>query len=187
MELMAPLISLLRLFGLGGGDDGDRADRAGAETRSVRKIVAELEAMDPQQARYLACFAYVLSRVANADRVITADETAAMERLVIESGAVDEDQAVLVVAIARSQNQLLGGTEDYLVTREFGKQATPEQRRRLVHALFVVAAADGSIAVSEENEIARIAAELGVSPGELRAIRGPFGDQLETVQALRKR
>ena len=156
-------------------------DRTTAETQSVRKIVGELEALEPDRARYLASFAYVLGRVALADRVITEEETREMERVVGEAGNLPEDLAVLVVQIAKSQAQLFGGTEDYLVTREFGRLTTFEQRMDLMRCLFAVAAADGSISVVEENEIARIAAELKIPPPELVTLREQFGDKLETL------
>ena len=38
-----------------------------AETATARQIVARLDAMPPAEARYLACFAYVMSRAAQAD------------------------------------------------------------------------------------------------------------------------
>ncbi len=38
-----------------------------SETEAVRRIVARLEAMPPQQARFLAATAYVMARSANAD------------------------------------------------------------------------------------------------------------------------
>src|SRR5438045_9722023 len=68
-----------------------------AETATVRRIVARLEALPPEEARFLAAFAYVMSRAANADMDISADETQAMEGFVVEHGHLDEAQAVLVV------------------------------------------------------------------------------------------
>ena len=176
-------MSLWKLLGF--GSDQPARDHGAGETQSVRKIVAQLEALDPERARYLASFAYVLGRVALADRVITTDETREMEHVVADAGSLPEDLAVLVVQIAKSQAQLFGGTEDYLVTREFGRQATLEQRIGLMRCLFAVAAADGSISVVEENEISRIAAELKIPAPELIALRERFGDKLEALRAAR--
>jgi hypothetical protein len=81
-------------------------------------------------ATVLAGFAYVLSRAAHADLTVTADETRQMERIVVDIGKLPEAQAVLVVEIAKNQADLYGGTEDYLVTREFAAHASAEQRRR---------------------------------------------------------
>lgn len=170
---------------LGFGSSQPRKDPTAAETQSVRKIVAELEALDADRARHLASFAYVLGRVALADRVITEDETREMERVVAQEGSLADDLAVLVVQIAKSQAQLFGGTEDYLVTREFGRQATYEQRMDLMRCLFAVAAADGSISVVEENEIARIGAELKIPPPDMIQLREAYGDKLETLRNAR--
>mgnify|MGYP003982324123 CR=1 FL=1 len=175
-------MSLLKFLGFGAGDRGSSATPG--ETQTVRKIVHQLESLQPEQARYLASFAYVLGRVANADQVITSEETQTMEQVVADAGKLGEDLAVLVVQIAKSQAQLFGGTEDYLVTREFGRLATPEQKRELMLCLFSVAAADGSIAVSEENEIARIATELKIPPPEMVRFRERFADKLETLRRL---
>jgi len=172
-------MSLLKLFGLGGSAPETSTK---AETKTVRAIVGELEALDPDEARFLASFAYVLGRVANADQVITAEETREMERLVAETGGLDGDMAVLVVQIAKSQARLFGGTEDYLVTREFGRLATADQKRRLMRCLFAVAAADDSIAVVEENEISRVAAELKIPQPEMADLRAEFADKFETLR-----
>jgi hypothetical protein len=115
-------MSLLRFLGLGNAKDTSTSD-----TASVRRIVDALERMEPDAARRLARFAYVLGRVARADLAVTADETQAMERIVIERGGLPEAQAVVVVQIAKSQNALFGSTDDYLVTRELAATATREE------------------------------------------------------------
>ena len=53
-----------------------------AETETVRKVVAALDQLPPEQARYVAAFGYILGRVANADLHISPEETAVMERVV---------------------------------------------------------------------------------------------------------
>jgi uncharacterized protein (DUF433 family) len=63
------------------------------KTDTVRKVVRALEQLDPERARYVAAFAYLLGRVARADRVVTAEETSAMERLVVQHGGLTEPQA----------------------------------------------------------------------------------------------
>lgn len=174
-------MGLFEALGLGGKGDGSRRQVEG-DTRTVRKIVRKLEALPPERARYLAAFAYVLTRVANADRVIHDVEVEEMERLVAEYGGLSGDLAVLVVQIARAQNQLLGGTEDYLVTRELAQVASREQKQELLRCLFAVAAADGSISVAEENEISRIHSELRIPRADLVAAKEPFARYLETIQ-----
>ncbi len=127
--------------------------------------------LDAREARYLACFAYILHRIARADHEITDDESALIERLVATRGDLSDDRAALVVRIARSQNLRHGGTEDFIVTREFDKHATREQKLALLDCLFAVSAIDRSIRTVEDNEIRRVAAEVKLDHADYIAVR----------------
>ena len=159
--------------------------RSGA-TETVRKIVSELEAFAPEQACHLAAFAYILGRVANADLDISAEETRKMEEIVERLGHLSEEQAILVVQIAKSQNRLLGGTENFLVTREFKELSTPEQRLELLDCLFAVSAADESISSAEETQIRQIASELGLSHRQYIDARAAYSQHREVLKPLNK-
>jgi uncharacterized tellurite resistance protein B-like protein len=152
------------------------------ETETVRKIVDSLDRLDVERARYLAAFAYVLSRVARADLNVSAGETRAMERVVMEHGGLPEDQAILVVQIAKNQNLLFGATEDFLVTREFDKIANREQKMALLDCLFRVAAAEEWVSAEEDHEIRRVSRELGLSHEEFISVRSRFRDQLSVLR-----
>jgi uncharacterized tellurite resistance protein B-like protein len=147
------------------------------DTETVRRIVGELDRQDPARARYLAAFAYVLSRVAGADLRISEVEVTRMVDLVQRVGHLPEAQALLVVEIAKNQNLLFGGTENFLVTREFNSLASDEQRRELLDCLFAVAAADDAITAEEEAQIHQTASELGFSHQEYVAVRARYADK----------
>jgi uncharacterized tellurite resistance protein B-like protein len=157
-----------------------------AETETVRRIVARLEALPPEQAHYLAGFAYVMSRAAHADLDISEAETRVMERLVIELGGIDEAQAVLVVEMAKLQARHHGATEDYLVTREFARHATLDQKLALLRCCFAVGAADETISAEESGVVNQIARELDVERDDLNAVRSEFHEQLSAIQAMRR-
>ncbi len=176
--------SLLSFLGLG-GDDAGREGKA--DTATVRKIVARLESLPEDRARHVASFAYILGRVAQADLDIRDEEIAVMEELVMERGGLPREQAVLVVEIAKSQNRLFGGTENYLVTREFAQRADDAQRQELMHCLFAVSAADGSITADEEQQLQQIADELGMAPSIYFAVRARYNDQRSVIQRLDQR
>lgn len=156
-----------------------------ADTATVRKIVGRLESLPPERARLVASAAYVLARAAESDMSISDEETAYMERALAEHGALSEPEAVIVVEIAKQQARLFGSTEDYLVTREFLRLATPAERLAILRGCFLVAAADDSIVASESATLNQIASELQVSAEDLAAIRTEFGDRLSVVQAMR--
>ncbi len=148
--------------------------QASSDTETVRRISRELDLLDAAEARYLAAFAFVLARVANSDMEISDDENRTMEEVVREVGGLTEAQAVLVVQIAKSQQLLKGGTENYLVTREFNKIADRVQKERLLHCLFEVSAADDTISLVEESEVRKIATELKFDHREFSAIRSQY-------------
>jgi len=98
-------------------------------------------------------------------------------------GGLPEDQAVLVAEIANSQNRLFGGTENFLVTREFREIASEEERRQLLDCLFAVSAADNAITGEEESQIWQIASELGFTHEEYIAARLSYSDKRTVLRA----
>ena len=168
------------------GSTATSGANAAAETATLRRIAAQLSALPPDKSRFLAGFSYVLSRAAHADLDITDDETRLMERFVVEHGGLTEPEAVLAVEIAKHQSRHHGGTEDYLVTREFRDHATTEQREALLRCCFAVGAADSSITAEENAEVRQIATELDISRERLNEIAGEFRDQLSVIQAMRR-
>lgn len=174
----------LRRF-LGTADGEPAAPSATDETSAVRRIVAGLEALSPDEARYLARFAYVLGRAAAADLAISPEETAVMERIVEQHGGLTEAQAVIVVEIAKTQAKLHGETQDYLVTRDFARGATTEQREALLRCCYLVGAADDTISAAESGVISQIANELGFDSSAAGRIRAEFADRLGAIRVLR--
>src|SRR5919198_4447827 len=177
----------LRLPATSRPDPSSGAPADAAETATVRRIVARLEAMPPEEARYLAGFAYVMSRAAQADLDISKVETEAMERAVLDLGELDEAQAVLVVELAKLQARSHGETEDYVVTREFGRIATNEQKLALLRCCFLVAVADGSISAEEASVVNEIARELDVTRPDLNKVREEFVERFSAIQLMRGR
>jgi len=159
------------------GREDESSTQGSSDTETVRRISRELDRLDPVEARYLAAFAFVLARVANADSEISEDETRRMEEVVCGVGGLTEAQAVLVVQIAKSQQMLKGGTENYLVTREFNAIADRAQKERLLHCLFEISAADDSISLVEEDEVKTIAGELKFDHREFSTVRSQYNDK----------
>lgn len=168
----------MRFLGL--GQAGRTAE--GRETESVRRIVDALERMEPVAARRLARFAFVLGRVARADLDVNPAETRRMERFVVERGKLTEAQAVVAVQIAKSQHELFGGTDNYLVTREIAADLPREEKVALLDCCFAVAAADRDIAPVEEIELAKIATELGLSHGDVVTARVAYREFLAVLK-----
>lgn len=161
-----PLDTIRRWLGL------DQLDRLEApEQAPLRDLVETLEHLEPGRARHLSRFAYLLGRVAHADRHVSPEETRAMEAIVAQEGALTSDQAIVVVGLAKSSNVLFGGTADFQVAQEFAEGATYDEKLALARCLFRVASTDRSISIAEESEIHRIANHLKILPHDLTALR----------------
>ena len=120
-----------------------------------------------------------------ADRHVSAEETAAMESLVLDEGGLTRDQAMLVVSLAKTSNLLFGGTADFEVAREFSESATYDEKLALARCLFAVAASEGSISMAEETEIHRILNQLKIQPADLTALRVAHRSHLPGLTARR--
>ena len=156
-------MSLLKWLGLSEPSD--------TQVNSLGEIEAALTELPPAEARYIAAFAYILHRIARADHDISDEESALIEQLVATRGGLSPDRARLVIRIARSENLRHGGTEDFIVTREFEKSASREQKLALLDCLYAVSAIDESIRTVEDNEIRRVASELKLDHNDYIAVR----------------
>jgi len=183
---------MLRRF-LGGSDLPDAAaaeapapagHSQAADTQTVRRIISELDALPRDRARFLAAFAYILTRAAAADLHISEVEMREIERLVEEHGNLPEAQAVLVAKMAHHQSLLYGATEDYLVTRQFRELSTADERLALLRCCYVVGAADGTISAEESHTLQQIAHELDVERDDVNELRTEFAPKLAAIQAL---
>jgi uncharacterized tellurite resistance protein B-like protein len=156
-------------------------NREESELAPLRETLDALDNLEPEQARYLAAFAYLLGRVAYADQHVSPEETQAMEALVREHGHLSPDQAMVVVQLAKTSNRLFGGTANYVVAREFSERATYDQKLTVMRCLFAVSATDAAISTAEEGEIHRIANELRIDHPDLVALRLAFRRHLPGV------
>ena len=163
------------------GLDGPVVDE---DSEGLAQIEQALAGLEPAQAHYIACFAYILTRGARADLQITDGEARSMQRIVAERGGIPPEQASVVVDIARIQSLRSGGTDDFLVTRQFNAVASHEQKVALLDCLFAVTASDESILTVEDNEIRNIANELKIDHPEYIAIRSRH---VKYLRALRER
>ena len=162
----------------------DGAEAHSELPESMQRIVAELENFEEDRAHFLAAFAYLLARVAHADMEVDATEVAEMERTLVRAADLPESEARLVVQIAVYQAGAIGGTDDYLVTRELRKMTEKAERVRLMRCVLAVAAADDSITSIESREVLAIGEELGFTRPEINGLRLEYRDKLSELQKL---
>jgi uncharacterized tellurite resistance protein B-like protein len=105
-----------------------------------------------------------------------------MERIVVDRGGLPAEQAVIVVQLAKTQNRLFGGTEDFLVTREFNQIADRGQKLQLLDCLYAVSACDEDVSTIEDNEIGKIANELNLERADLVRARESYVRYLSVLK-----
>ncbi len=171
-------MKLRELFGLAAREP--EAEPSASET--IHKISQAIDALPPEQAKHIASFAYILGRVANADLHISPEEIAEMERIVERVGGLPEEQAALVVQIAKAQHALFGATENFVVTQQFNRIASRSQKLALLHCLFAVSSSDRSISVKEDNEIRGICSELRLDHSDFIAARSTYKEHLAVLK-----
>ena len=157
-------------------------EQAPATPDVVDRIARVLERMDQRRARYLAAFAYLLGRVADADDGTSDEERSLMLRFVATEGSLGPEETATVVTLALDEFRRVGGTHNLIVAREFASMATFEERLGLLRCLFAVSAADDSVTVSEDNEIRRISLELKIEHADFIHARTEVREHLAVLR-----
>jgi uncharacterized tellurite resistance protein B-like protein len=157
-------------------------DTAEPALGGIDEIERALEGLEAERAHHIACLAYILGRVARADQLVTPHESAEMERLITERTGLPGPQAALAVRIATAHGIRYGGVEDFLVTREFARIASRDERLALLDCLFALSSSDRSIVTLEDNEVRRIASELKLEHGDFIKARSAYLQHLKVLE-----
>jgi uncharacterized tellurite resistance protein B-like protein len=172
------LATILRKLGL--EVDVDEG-RTGVE--ALDALEDALSNVPAEEARRVAAFAYLLSRVAHADHDVTAEEREAMERLLVDRAKLPADRAAIVIGLATNQSVHVRGTQDYLVSREVAGKLTVDEKRALVDGLYAVCAADGLISTVEDNDVRRVASEIDLEHRDVSDIRARYRHSLAVLKS----
>lgn len=172
-------VSLLRYLGLGGRTAG-----RDAQPDSIAELSSELESIPPEDARFVAAFAYLLARIAGADLRIDEVEESEIIRHLERFGEIPTERAELLTKSALRMVDSHSSTDDHLVARAFRDMTEAPERLRLLRCLYAVAAADEKISTREDNEIFAVASSIGVLHEQVIALRSEFKQYLGSMKAL---
>src|SRR2546423_14497170 len=100
-------MSILKFLGINPDKPGYAAS---AQTETLRKIVQKLDQLPEEQARYIAAFAFLLSRAAHADLNISDEETAGVGRIINQQNGPSGELWLVVVQKAKRPNPPFGTT-----------------------------------------------------------------------------
>ena len=169
---------LSRVFG------APESSEAVRDPKSVQVLLEKLQPLSDEKARELACLAYVLGRIANADQEVSPEEASSISGVLEERGKLSSDQATLVTEVALGEARQMGGTQDYLVTRQLQTLISRERREEILDCLLAVAAADGSICSKEEAELKVVSRQLGFQNREFLEALSRYRDYRTVLRGV---
>ena len=142
------------------------------EHAPLRELVNALDRLEPERARHIARFAYLLGRVAHADRHVSPagdrDDGAARSRAWAASPPIRRCSS----SASRNRATCCSARPRTTKWRESSRTgASYEEKRALARCLFATAATDDAISMTEETEIHRILTQLRIEPSDLTALR----------------
>lgn len=129
----------------------------------IRRSLARLNDLDDETAGYLKTLAFILHRVAAADRHVSEEEVRRMESILVEHASLSLPEAVLTVEIARHCRELADCARSYDASRRLRGDLGADDRRKLRGFLDSVAEADGRVRQTEKDAIRQISTELGLN------------------------
>lgn len=147
------------------------------------EIQGIFEDMDADKLRYLAAFSGLLGRVAYADRLISGEEKARIERILERFGELEAKDAKAVVALVATYAEKLAGLENHLYTQEINELAAHDKKREIISCLFAVASADDEISPEENHAIENIATGLLLDHQDFISIRSLYRDKLSFLKS----
>lgn len=171
-------MSLLRFLGIGGASKGRESEPA-----SLTEIGAQLEALPPEEARFVAAFAYLLARIAGADLRTDGVERDSIAHRLETFAEIDHDLSGILADTAIRAATAHDATDDHLVARAFRDMSEQPERIRLIRCLYAVAAADEEISTVEDNEIYEVAKAIGISHSDVISLRLEFKKYLGALKA----
>jgi len=174
----------MRLRALLGLDDARPPAR---RDRLVAAVRAELADLAPARAELVAAFAGLLVRIAHADLEISDAERAALRELVAAHTGLGADESAAVAAIVAEHATGVAGIDYAALTAAFNEHATVAEKEHLIDCLYAIAAVGSPVTVVEDEEIRAVARALLLSQAQRIAVRSRYKEQLEVIQALRRR
>lgn len=148
----------------------------------VAQMILKLEGLPLESARHHALFACLLGRVAGVDFDISQEEKATMHQILTDLGHLDDQQAQLILDMALRENELFGGVENFLISKEFEAHASENDKLELLDCLFAVASAHDGISTPESEMIRQISMELKIDHATFIRIRSRYRDHLNILK-----
>ena len=145
-----------------------------------------LDRLPAERAEFVAAFAGLLARVANADMEVSDAERKAMRRVITKNVGLSPAESEAVADTVVHHASALGGIDYASLTNTFNELGSEADKERLIDCLYAVATADDTVSVVEDEAVRQVARALLLTHSQFVDIRSRYKEQLEVIQALRK-
>lgn len=142
----------------------------------IEAIENKLTHLPEPQAKYLASFALLLARVAHIDFNVSDGEKKRIAEILRKDSHLTAEHAEIVLSIALSR-VAKQSVEEHIVIRHINSEASRDQKKDVIRALFHVAS-ESDISEQESEEIFLIAKGMNFSRQEFLELRNEFRDHL---------
>jgi uncharacterized tellurite resistance protein B-like protein len=124
------------------------------------KISTMGQALSESELKQATATAGLCGRIAYADAVITEDELERMTSILRAESKLSPQSVDIVTTLLVDHRVELLTLEEYFYSRLANESMTEDEKRALLKNLFLIAAADGTICLEEENALFTIASQL---------------------------
>lgn len=157
--------------------------RASTPDRLQALVQGHLQDVDDETVKIVAAVAGLLATVAHADRTLTREERAHMERVLQRIQVLPDAAAAAVRELLDAEALQLGQEGMHRFLRDLRELADLEARREILDVLMDLAASDDELAMSETHMLRRIATGLGLDDADYLAAQQRHREKLSVLKS----
>ena len=169
-------MNLLKLFKVKPNVQND----CGRLFEKISELGAQLEEAELKQ---LTAIAGLCGRIAYADTEITPDEMEKTTAILQAESKLSSNAIRIITTLIVEQRVELLTLEEHFYTRLANESMTTDEKRLLLKNMFLIAAADGTICLEEENLLFNVAGQLKLSRQDVVDLKREFKDYLSVFQS----
>lgn len=161
-----------------------KTKESGEEHKSSLQIALEKQLPGQIDSDYikLACISGLMTRVANVDLQIDAQEEVAMQKALASWSPLNAHEIKSVIHLAKNHSEQLSGLENHMFCSPLIDLLSSDERYKLLTTLFAIAASSEGVSNYESEEIRQITKALALSHQHFISARATV---LEALNALK--
>lgn len=152
---------------------------------AIARVENSLNDVPPSEARFLACLALLMARIAYIDSQVSEGEKLKIREVLCNQLQLSASLADRVTSIV-VETVLSRSIDHHLVLRRLNEISSRERKFQVIRTLFHIAR-DEDISEAESEDIGSIANALHVTRSEFISLRSEFRDHLSVLKDISKK